>query len=650
MKYRLGFFANDQVNRANIRIPASELMASEERGRAKREAQGLPPGTPSYIQHDMHRAIGWSEVLGHLIDGAMVRTVGITLEVETDEERATLDKLKERYWQAVHHEGTNSVKLELSKRLGDVAHSDATYHRIEAYAISQPGIAAQLYPTLFEPGGEHVDKDGLTYYHALIKRLKVLQPGIFLDPEKNLILFAHRFFRRSLSHRNKLNDYFLTTFHRIATQLGGLTSRLRLDPDLVGHPDTLTNLLELEYWHGPKFTDDILSIPPGASEHKAADRVRFYEGVDKTHFWWKNQEVRTQGGADETYRTFEIEELIDNVSGGLEGDRYGCRYAHAEYSPSASAITHFDGAIRAYSVEAYLERIDKQIDRAGKHSEYTKLFRFDGPMAVESWKRALSDYFRGNPLIPEYLGAPRLDVAEQMDKPSDHTVAVEAAPMNGPAELCAFISLDHESVDQPFCLETVQSAFPNGLQVPTIETGGGAIDAFLRTKTDLTNVVTMWPLHGVLHLARMCFGPSDSLETLMRDVMEGIAKALPTDVQALGLQKVSVALSWPVGEMNVTLSLRGTPTAVETALCNLLSVIDLTQAPSIWIERLSGLIKRLAPTSIPTDNLWNVLEGVLIYPRSEDIKRRIFMPPMLLERLRSEGQISVGLPDHTDPA
>jgi hypothetical protein len=69
MKHQLGFFASDQVNRANICIPASELMASEERGRAKREAQGLPPGTPSHIQHDMHRAIGWSRVLGREFKG-----------------------------------------------------------------------------------------------------------------------------------------------------------------------------------------------------------------------------------------------------------------------------------------------------------------------------------------------------------------------------------------------------------------------------------------------------------------------------------------------------------------------------------------------------------------------------------------------------
>lgn len=63
--------------------------------------------------------------------------------------------------------------------------------------------------------------------------MKQIQPGVFYDPQRDLVLFAHRFFRRSLSHRNKLNDYFLLSFHSTATELGAtVTSRLRLDPDV----------------------------------------------------------------------------------------------------------------------------------------------------------------------------------------------------------------------------------------------------------------------------------------------------------------------------------------------------------------------------------------------------------------------------------
>lgn len=642
MKFRLGIFTTDQVNRANICIPASELMAAEERGRVASLGRDLPPGLPSHIQHDMHRPIGWSRVLGQFIDGAMVRTIGLTHEVETDEERADLDELRGRYWQAVHHEGMDATKLELVKRIGSASHVDDVYRQTEAYTISRPGLAAQLYPEFFDLKSDLVDKDGLTYYQALIARLKVLQPGVFFDQEKQLVLFAHRFFRRSLSHDNKLNDYFLTTFHRVATQMESLKPRLRLDPDLIGHPDTVTNLLEMEYWHGPKFDDNIQSIRNGSSEHKATERVRFYEGVDRTHFWWKNQEDDEKEGVRDIFRTFEVEELIDHPSGGLEGERYGCRYAHAEYSLPNASVRHFDGAIRAYPTEAFVDRIEKQIDRAGKHSEYTKLFRFDGSMPTQEWKRLLSDYFRGNPLIPEYLGGVSSDVAESAPLAPEPAVTGEPDSLDALSELCAFISLDHEAVDQPFCLESQLSAFPNGLQVPAAETGGGAIDKFLRTKTDLTDVVTMWPLEGVLHLARMCFGSSDNLSTLMRDVVSGVAEALPKDTQLLGLDRAAVTLSWPVDGMVVTLSMRGTVGPLERLLVDLFSVFDPLALPSTWIESLSAQVKLLAPRSTPTENLWNVLDGTLQYERSEDVERRVLVPHRLVERLHQEDQLASG--------
>lgn len=60
MKSHIGVLISDQVSRAGIRVPASELMAAEERGRIARAANGLPAGTPTHMQHDMHRLIGWT--------------------------------------------------------------------------------------------------------------------------------------------------------------------------------------------------------------------------------------------------------------------------------------------------------------------------------------------------------------------------------------------------------------------------------------------------------------------------------------------------------------------------------------------------------------------------------------------------------------
>lgn len=640
MKQELGIFATDQVDRHRTCTPAAELMSAEERARRTAREQGLSLGLPVHIQHDLHRPIGWARVLGHLVDGAMVRTIGLVGQVETDKERTNLHNLAERFWQHHHHYGKESLRDELSERVAPASLQGATYYQLEAYVVARSGLAAELYPELFNLTSNLVDKDGLTDYRELINRLKWLQPGIFLDQDRGLVLFAHKFFRRSLSHRNKLNEYFLDSFGRTAKESCLQTARLRLDPDLVGHAETVTHLMEREYWHGPKFSDDVVSIPSGSSQHKACERTRYFEGVDKTHFWWKVPEVRSQDGANIAYRTFEVEELIDNPSGGLPDESYGCRYAHAEFSPTVSAITHFDGAIRAYHAEAYLERIEKSIEHAGKHSEYTKLFRFDGSLSVRQWKRLLSDFYRGNPLIPEYLGGENQELETKNN--SAALVDLESGRTHSPTgeELCAFISLDHEAVHHDIVVHTQYAQFGNGLEIQAAELGSGAINTFLRSTADLGNVATLDAIDGVLNLARISFGATEVLADNLRMIVDGLAEGLTKDAANLGLLRTSVALSWPIDMLNVTLSLRGSPGEIGTVLSHLTTVVDPLKPPSAWIEPLSNIIRQYSPRQTPTNNLWDVTKGALVYNHPEDVERMILLPPQLVKRLQDEGLLS----------
>lgn len=125
-----------------------------------------------------------------------------------------------------------------------------------------------------------IDKDGLVDYRYLRSRYPELRPGIFHDTEKDVMLFAHPYLRRSLSRLNVLNKDLLTRLAALAESEPSLTLRLRLDPDIVGYPDART-ALELEFWRGPKFTDDIGKIPAGVTEHKASDHLKEFEGVDR---------------------------------------------------------------------------------------------------------------------------------------------------------------------------------------------------------------------------------------------------------------------------------------------------------------------------------------------------------------------------------
>lgn len=644
MKIEIGTLISDQVSRAGDCIPASELMAEEERGRIARAADGLPAGTPTHMQHDMHRLIGWTYPLGHLIDGSMVRLIGMTEIVETDEEKADLAERTAKFWEWRRERAGNEFRSELLQKLGTLSLDGATYGGVEeVYTVSRPGLAAELYPDLFT--GNAVDKDGLTDYRTLTTRLKRVQPGVFEDPERGLVLFAHRYFRRSLSHRNTLNEYFLQRFEQTDRDLLSVIPRLRLDPDLVGHASSVLSALEMEYWHGPKFTDDIASIPSGSAQHKADDRTRKYEGVDKTHFWWKSPETRHEPEGELTYRTFEVEELVEDESPGLPDGMYGCRYAHAEYSLAALAITHFDGAIRAYPEADYMERIDTMIDQTGKHSIYTKLFRFDGPMPVASWKRLLSDYFRGNPLIPEYLGA-----SPPKEPHTSVQMSEQQQVIDEPEILSAFITLDNGSITTELGIVATLVELADGQYLPAIETGGGAVHSYISSKLDISNAIFLGPPQGTLNLARLGFGASPTLSALMSEVAAEVADALTIDAKNFGLERVSVALSWPFENMIVLLSLRGTPKPLVSALRQLLTVIDPTKPPSEWIEPLAGLVQRLAPRSTPVCDLWNVTEGLLTCRREVGTELCFWMQKELVQKLIAEGMIILEPPTDSSPA
>jgi hypothetical protein len=236
MRRSPGVFNTDQVNLDGIRFPASELMRSDQNHHRECLRRGVGLGMPVHIQHDMHRLIGWSRPLGLYTDSQMVRVLGLIEEAETEQESAELQTRAAVYWERYHYDAAELYRDELIARVAPADLGNACFLQMEAVVVKRLGIAAELYPDLFTPGLGSADKDGLADYYELLRRMKQVQPGVFHDRDSDLLLFAHRFFRRSLSHRNKLNAYFLQSFDATAQENGDFCVRLRLDPDLVGHP------------------------------------------------------------------------------------------------------------------------------------------------------------------------------------------------------------------------------------------------------------------------------------------------------------------------------------------------------------------------------------------------------------------------------
>jgi hypothetical protein len=632
-----GVFNTDQVNRDRMRCPASELMKAEEHHQRACQSRGRQPGLPVHMQHDMHRLIGWTRPLGLYADSLMVRVLGLVEEPETEQEVAELKARADEYWDVHHRDGCASYQNELRTRVAPADLTDARFLQMEAAVVARVGVAAELYPDLFKPGVGSVDKDGLTDYREVLRRMKQVQPGVFHDTDRNLLLFAHKFFRRSLSHRNKLNAYFLQSFSAAAEENGDLRVRLRLDPDLVGHPASARNLIELEYWRGPLYNDDIAAIPEGVAEHKADDRTREYEGVDRTQVWWKAPESRrVAGGEVAEYRTFEVEELIEDPSGGLGDDRFGCRYAHAEFSADESAITHFDGAIRAYAAEAYLDRIDADISRAGKQASYTKLFRFDGTLPIPYWKRLLSDFFRGNKLIPEYLGAPEnVDEEAMAESQTDasHTAPIETGAM----ALAALISLEPGSIDDPLqvCSEYFQEIA--GQLIPYVEIGLGEVASHFRTHLNPDDITLVGFTDRILNLARIRFGRSDHLKTTFDTEIGALARALRRDVDAGVTHRAAIPFTWEHKGLLVTLTIAGDAEKVATILEQLHTVIDPTKPPSEWIEPVSDLIKATTPRQRSEVNWSGVQHGILSIKRSGTVGQQMLMPDAIKQLVLPTG-------------
>lgn len=619
MHVRSAVFVTDQVNKHKHLIPAEVIAEGVETAAMRSQQIGIPPGTPSNVGHDIHRTCGWARPAGIHLTSDMARLTGAMLIPETEAEEAALTKLRERF--LADQATTQSAPF--VQELVDRTESDAAALPEAGYCgaavLCAPDLAKRLFPDYFcESGTGLVDKDGLTDLRELISRTTEVFPGVFHEPAKDLLLFAHPFFRRSLSRHNSLNQYILTQISAVASDLPELRVRLRLDPDMVGHPASAQSVIELEYWHGPLFNSDISRMPAGVSEYKASETTRFFEGIDRTQFWWKAPESRKGEDGAHRFRTLEAEELVEDPS-PVFADLYGCRYVHAEYDLDAAVISHFDGAIRAYAGEAYLQRIGRSIDRAGKQSQYTKLFRFDGEMPVEIWKSLATAYFRGNELIGEYFSGQK----------SAAPAEARAAPRSptGDPSLAALVAYGF-----PVALEATISATPNkvplaGAAEPLdcIEFPPGALGECARPYIDAEATALVLFEDGIANFPHLGLG--DAPGTDCSALLNCMETALRTDIAEDRVDRVSFAFSWRHGELPVTLSCAGQARNVADLLGAMALIVACDVSPSKWISDLKQAVIDCSSGSEDSYDALSYFEfGAPLRVSRPDTKVRIIVP------------------------
>lgn len=376
MKCKLAVFNGTGVNRYGIAFTVGALESGLK--------QSWKYGLPSCISHDLHRPIAWSKGMSLYLEPGLVRLAGLVYSPEDTKDEEKLQEIFQARMQARLQDEFKPHSEELYQRLSKLL-SKENYPLMPACAaLVDNGLAVRTFPDIFQKQ----DKKGLT----LLSDLNPIGPGAFeID---GLLLFAHPFFRRSLSRHNSLNTPFLSRFQKIA-QSYGLDARIALDPDMIGLASTYKEYIELEYWWGPKFTDELAEIDFGVTKHVASEDQKMFHGISATEFWWHNQDE---------IKTLECEEIRDIPSLGVGKDSFGCRYAHSMLDPTKAIPNHIDGAIRLYDESTMIERLETDISKSGKKSNYNKLWRIDGKINISVWKELLNDYFRDNRLVGEYLG------------------------------------------------------------------------------------------------------------------------------------------------------------------------------------------------------------------------------------------------------
>lgn len=109
----------------------------------------------------------------------------------------------------------------------------------------------------------------------------VLIPGVYF--KDGYLLFAHQFFRRTLSILNSTNEEFFVSFEKLR-DIPNLNVKVALDMDMVGLPGTEHPEIEYQYIRGPYFSEDLKLIPEGVTCYEMNIMTIFFRTLWEHNF------------------------------------------------------------------------------------------------------------------------------------------------------------------------------------------------------------------------------------------------------------------------------------------------------------------------------------------------------------------------------
>lgn len=265
-----GIAVTDEINRYNQKFTLNAMYQSY----TQQWSELLPCG----INHNSEKDIGISKLTGIYIEPGKAYMTNSVSFADSKEEGEKI--LQHNYEYQYKHNVINHMdkyNALIDKIKGYIFGEYKLFWR-NGVLVYNKGIVERLFPDLCANS-----QDGLLD----IELLSPVLPGIY--KKDDLLIFAHRYFRRGCSYLNSLNTAFLSRIEQVDRTTSSV--KVAIDLDCIGLAGTEHEELEYQYWWGPKFNDDLNSIPLGVTVHENEHYNALTSEIKRTEFGWYIQDI-----------------------------------------------------------------------------------------------------------------------------------------------------------------------------------------------------------------------------------------------------------------------------------------------------------------------------------------------------------------------
>lgn len=579
---------------------------------------GSDGGRPTNMSHDIHRFIGWSVINGLYMSHELSYVVGNTYIPESKDEKEELQERRLAFFYKYMGEAIQKYKKafieELNKHKLYCVDGKGRwlYNGIVLYGYVE--ILYNAFPEL----KEHIDDDGLILLEHLLEVFNYCGQGVFKSKHNQLSVVLHSFFRRSYSIYNNYNFGFLDKLFEVYNN-GNHSVKVRLDTNLIGYAPSWRQSHEYEFWYGPKYNDDIESIPEGLTRYESDEIDKVYTNIKSTEFIWQKKD-------DGKQYQFEMEEVTDAEAPTLGKNTYGCRYLHALYDFAHKEFNHFDGAIRCYDLENMIKRIDTPMNQMGHQAEYTKIFRIDGHISLDLWKSLITQYLCSNHSVYDYFGTPRPFSKRQKEKPRGHTlqdyVPYQIDKGDGIRLFISYHNTEGFETNRCFCkydLIELKDGTYNAIDFSTLEVAKALwkVGAEIEIPIDVKVVLVEDNYHTIPQI----FHSNIDCQEDLNKTLEGIRLLVNQHVKNGDDEIYSFSIGWNLEDHSVSISFMGHVFDIYCWLNSFENIPVNHEELKSWLEKQNYYIHKNgkdSPSPLEANHIQN--DGILYFQHRHVLK------------------------------